>query len=41
MILAAGVTEVLPGAVVLIGQDLLVTCRFTDDRRKRRLMMSY
>jgi hypothetical protein len=41
MILAAGVTVVSPGAVALIGQDLLATCRFTYDGRKRRLMMSY
>ena len=32
---------VSPGAVALIGQDLLATCRFTYDGRKRRLMMSY
>jgi hypothetical protein len=40
-ILAAGVSVVSPGAVALIGQDLLATCRFTYDGRKRRLMMSY
>jgi hypothetical protein len=40
-ILAVGVTVVSPGAVALIGQDLLATCRFTYDGRKRRLMMSY
>ena len=40
-VLAAGVTVVSPGAVTLIGQDLLATCRFTYDGRKRRLMMSY
>jgi hypothetical protein len=36
-----GVTLVSPGALVLIGQDLLATCRFTYDGRKRRLLMSY
>jgi hypothetical protein len=41
-ILVVGVkTIVSPGAIVLIGQDLLATCRFTYDGRKRRLMMSY
>jgi hypothetical protein len=40
-ILVAGVNVVSPGAVVLVGQDLLATCRFTYDGRKRRLMMSY
>ena len=40
-ILAAGVTVVSPGSVALIGRDLLATCRFTYDGRKRRLMMSY
>jgi hypothetical protein len=41
IIRAVGVTVVSPGALVLIGQDLLATCRFTYDGRKRRLMMSY
>jgi len=41
-ILTVGVTTIVsPGAVVLIGQDLLATCRFTYDGRKIRLMMSY
>jgi len=40
-ILAVGVSVVSPGAMALIGQDLLATCRFTYDGRKRRLMMSY
>jgi hypothetical protein len=41
-ILTVGVTTIVsPGAIVLIGQDLLATCRFTYDGRKRRLMMSY
>ena len=41
-ILTVGATTIVsPGAVVLVGQDLLATCRFTDDGRKRRLMMSY
>jgi hypothetical protein len=40
-ILAAGVTVVSPGSLVLIGRDLLATCRFNDDGRRRRLMMSY
>ncbi len=31
----------LAGAMVLIGQDLLASCRFTYDGRKGRLMMSY
>jgi hypothetical protein len=38
---AVGVTLVTPGALALIGQDMLATCRFTYDGRKRRLMMSY
>jgi hypothetical protein len=38
---AVGVTVVSPGALVLIGQDLLATCRFTYDGRKRRLTISY
>jgi hypothetical protein len=38
---AVGVDVVSPGASVLIGRDLLATCRFTYDGRKRRLMMSY
>jgi hypothetical protein len=41
IIRAVGVTVVSPGSIVLIGQDLLATCRFTYDGRKRRLMMSY
>jgi hypothetical protein len=41
-ILAVGVTTIVsPGAIVLIGRDLLATCRFTYDGRKDRLMMSY
>ncbi len=40
-IYAIGVKVVSPGAVVLVGRDLLATCRFTYDGRKRRLMMSY
>jgi hypothetical protein len=38
---AAGVHIVSPGASVLIGRDLLATCRFTYDGRKQRLMLSY
>jgi hypothetical protein len=38
---AVGVSVVSPGATVLIGRDLLATCRFTYDGRKRRLMISY
>lgn len=38
---AVGVTVVSPGAIVLIGQDLLATCRFTYDGRRSRLLMSY
>ncbi len=38
---ALGVSVVSPGATVLIGRDLLATCRFTYDGRKRRLMISY
>jgi hypothetical protein len=30
-----------PGALLLVGQDLLATCRFTYDGNNRRLMMSY
>lgn len=41
IISAVGVTVVSPGALALIGQDLLATCRFTYDGRKRRLTMSY
>jgi len=41
VISSVGVTVVSPGALVLIGQDLLATCRFTYDGRKRRLTMSY
>jgi hypothetical protein len=40
-LLVAGVDVVSPGANVLIGRDLLATCRFTYDGRKRRLMISY
>ena len=41
-ILAVGVTTIAsPGALVLVGRDLLATCRFTYDGRKRRMMMSY
>jgi hypothetical protein len=36
-----GVSIVSPGANVLIGRDLLATCRFTYDGRKRRLMITY
>jgi hypothetical protein len=38
---AVGVSVVSPGATVLIGRDLLATCRSTYDGRKRRLMISY
>ncbi len=38
---AVGVTLVFAEATVLIGRDLLATCRFTDDGRKSRFMMSY
>jgi hypothetical protein len=38
---AVDVDIVSPGASVLIGRDLLATCRFTYDGRKRHLMMSY
>jgi len=38
---AVGVNVVSPGATALVGRDLLATCRFTYDGRKRRLMMSY
>ena len=34
------VKVVSPGASVLIGRDLLSTCRFTYDGRKQRLMVS-
>jgi hypothetical protein len=40
-IVVAGVDVVSPGASVLIGRDLLATCRFTYDGRKQRLMISY
>jgi hypothetical protein len=40
-LLVAGVDVVSPGESVLIGRDLLATCRFTYDGRKRRLMISY
>lgn len=40
-LLVAGVDVVSPGASVLIGRDLLATCRFTYDGRKSRLMISY
>lgn len=36
-----GVNAISPGANVLIGRDLLATCRFTYDGRKQRLMLSY
>jgi hypothetical protein len=36
-----GVTMVSPGALILIGQDLIATCRFTYDGRKRMLKVSY
>ena len=38
---AAAVHVVSPGASVLIGRDLLATCRFTYDGRKHRLLMSH
>jgi hypothetical protein len=38
---AAGVEIVSPGASVLIGRDLLASCRFTYDGRRSRLLMSY
>jgi hypothetical protein len=38
---AIGVDVVSPGASVLIGRDLLATCRFTYDGRKERFMMTY
>lgn len=38
---AAAVDIVSPGASVLIGRDLLASCRFTYDGRKSRLLMSY
>ncbi len=38
---AVGVSVVSPGVLVLIGQDLLATCRFTYDGPKRRVTMSY
>ena len=38
---AVGVDVVSPGASVLIGRDLLSTCRFTYDGRKFRLMVAY
>ena len=41
IIRAVGVAVVSPGAAVLIGRDLLATCRFTYDGRKSRLMISY
>ncbi len=41
IVAAVGVTVVSPGALILIGQDLLATCRFTYDGRRRRLMISY
>ena len=41
IIRAAGVRVVSSGALILIGQDLLATRRFTYDGRKRRMMMSY
>jgi hypothetical protein len=42
IIRAAGVQQVIsPGVTVLIGRDLLESCRFTSDGRQRRFMMSY
>jgi hypothetical protein len=41
IILAVGLDVVSPGVTVLIGRDLLGSCRFTYDGRKRRFMMSY
>jgi hypothetical protein len=38
---AAAVDVVSPGVSVLIGRDLLASCRFTYDGRKSRLLMSY
>ena len=41
-ILVVGVkTVVSPGAIALVGRDLLATCRFTYDGRKHLFMMSY
>ena len=36
-----GVNVISPGASILIGRDLLATCRFTYDGRKQRPMLSY
>ena len=36
-----GVKVASPGAIVLIERDLLSTCRFTYDGRKKRLMLTY
>jgi hypothetical protein len=38
---AVGVHVVSSGASILIGRDLLATCRFTYDGRKHSFMMSY
>jgi hypothetical protein len=38
---AVGVKVISAGVTVLIGRDLLATCRFTYDGRKCRFMMSY
>ena len=38
---AVGVSIVSPSLTILIGRDVLATCRFTYDGRKRRFMMSY
>ena len=38
---AVAVEIVSPGASVLIGRDLLASCRFTYDGRKSRFLMSY
>jgi hypothetical protein len=38
---AVAVDVVSPGVSVLIGRDLLASCRFTYDGRRSRLLMSY
>jgi hypothetical protein len=38
---AVAVDVVSPGVSVLIGRDLLASCRFTYDGRKSRLLMSF
>src|SRR4051812_25710974 len=40
-ITAVGVASVSPGAMILVGRDMLSTCRFTYDGRGERLVMSY